>query len=274
MTCTRHRVFLAVLICAAKYLNDSSPKNMHWFKYGRFFSAAEVNLMEKQLLYLLDYNLRVTEEDLCAQMGPFWREQSAPLPTSISTPTIATPVRRISEYEPISPSTTPLKVTLRKSTFIPPSPESPVGPSRWSSRYGNDGSPYQSRRPSALNLESYQIRRSSATPSTYFHNLHLDAPTPGLARRDSMESTTSVASSLEDDVQGTLVSSASNGHISVTLPGLPRKASYTARPGSIYLVKADEEPPLPSPTGLLKKLTQRNSGPLRSIRQVGKADYI
>jgi G1/S-specific cyclin PLC1 len=30
MECTRHRVFLATLICAAKYLNDQSPKNKHW----------------------------------------------------------------------------------------------------------------------------------------------------------------------------------------------------------------------------------------------------
>ena len=30
MPCTTLRVFLATLICAAKYLNDSSPKNKHW----------------------------------------------------------------------------------------------------------------------------------------------------------------------------------------------------------------------------------------------------
>lgn len=286
MKCTRHRVFLAVLICAAKYLNDSSPKNMHWTKYGRFFSSAEVNLMEKQLLYLLDYNLRVTEEDLCAQLEPFWHSS----PVSVSTPTIATPpsllaLRRASEQqqqEPVSPSTTPLKVgirMLRKSSFNPPcdSPESPLAGAsgRWTSRYGNNldvaASPAyppmlaaasSSRRPSTLSV---------TTPSSYFHNLHLEAPVPGLARRDSTDSQLSIASSL-DDFQGTLVSSASNGQLSVTAPGMPRKASYTARPGHILLVKPDEEPPLSSPTshgpGLLKKLAQRHT-PLRSVRKAG-----
>lgn len=73
MYCTRHRVFLAALICAAKYLNDSSPKNKHWQRYAALFSLAEVNLMEKQLLYLLDYDLRVTEPELLVHYAPFIR---------------------------------------------------------------------------------------------------------------------------------------------------------------------------------------------------------
>ncbi|CCF52942.1 hypothetical protein NDA11_001148 [Ustilago hordei] len=73
MHCTRHRVFLATLIVAAKYLNDSSPKNKHWTKYAALFSQAEVNLMEKQLLYLLDYDLRVEEDDLMVHFAPFFR---------------------------------------------------------------------------------------------------------------------------------------------------------------------------------------------------------
>lgn len=73
MQCTRHRLFLAALIVAAKYLNDSSPKNKHWTRYAALFSQAEVNLMEKQLLYLLDYDLRVDEEELNAHFEPFYR---------------------------------------------------------------------------------------------------------------------------------------------------------------------------------------------------------
>jgi hypothetical protein len=79
LRCTTHRIFLASLILAAKYLNDSSPKNKHWASYSHIstdaysfgFSRTEVNLMEKQLLFLLDWDLRITEEDLYRELDPF-----------------------------------------------------------------------------------------------------------------------------------------------------------------------------------------------------------
>ncbi|AEO58728.1 hypothetical protein MYCTH_2306242 [Thermothelomyces thermophilus ATCC 42464] len=79
LRCTTHRIFLASLILAAKYLNDSSPKNKHWAHYSVVstkdyifgFSRTEVNLMEKQLLHLLDWDLRITEEDLCREFERF-----------------------------------------------------------------------------------------------------------------------------------------------------------------------------------------------------------
>ncbi|KAJ5403509.1 hypothetical protein N7509_003380 [Penicillium cosmopolitanum] len=78
MRCTVHRIFLASLILAAKNLNDSSPKNKHWARYtavkgyeGFGFSLPEVNLMERQLLFLLDWETRVTEEDLFIHLEPF-----------------------------------------------------------------------------------------------------------------------------------------------------------------------------------------------------------
>ena len=78
MRCTVHRIFLASLILAAKNLNDSSPKNKHWARYtsvkgfeGFGFGLAEVNLMERQMLYLLDFGCRVTEQDLFDHFEPF-----------------------------------------------------------------------------------------------------------------------------------------------------------------------------------------------------------
>ncbi|EAS33930.1 cyclin [Coccidioides immitis RS] len=78
MRCTPHRIFLASLILAAKNLNDSSPKNKHWARYtilnsyeGFGFSLPEVNLMERQLLALLDWDTRVREEDLFDHFEPF-----------------------------------------------------------------------------------------------------------------------------------------------------------------------------------------------------------
>ncbi|KAJ7499405.1 hypothetical protein FB451DRAFT_37277 [Mycena latifolia] len=78
LPCTRHRVFLATLIVAAKYLNDSSPKNVHWTAHARgMFKVSEVNLMEQQLLFLLDYDLRFDEEEACAVFAPFMAYQYA-----------------------------------------------------------------------------------------------------------------------------------------------------------------------------------------------------
>lgn len=79
LRCTTHRIFLAALILSAKYLNDSSPKNKHWARYTNIntesfcfgFSRTEVNLMEKQLLFLLEWDLRISEHDLYRELDFF-----------------------------------------------------------------------------------------------------------------------------------------------------------------------------------------------------------
>jgi len=78
LRCTVHRIFLAALILSAKFLNDSSPKNKHWAEYSNVrgfepfgFSRTEVNLMEKQLLFLLDWDLNISEQDLYTHLDPF-----------------------------------------------------------------------------------------------------------------------------------------------------------------------------------------------------------
>lgn len=71
MACTQHRIFLAALMLAAKYLNDSSPSNRHWSNYSAFFSLAEVNLMEKQMLFLLSWDLAISLTDIFDAFDPF-----------------------------------------------------------------------------------------------------------------------------------------------------------------------------------------------------------
>ena len=62
---TIHRLFLACLIISAKNHNDSSPLNKHWAKYtDGLFSLEDINLMERQLLQLLNWDLRLSDEDL------------------------------------------------------------------------------------------------------------------------------------------------------------------------------------------------------------------
>jgi PHO85 cyclin-1 len=81
MPCTRHRVLLATIVVAAKYLNDASPKNKHWAFYGRLFDVVEVNLMERQLLHLLDYDLRFDEAEALQSFNSFLPQVRSPKET-------------------------------------------------------------------------------------------------------------------------------------------------------------------------------------------------
>lgn len=65
--CTRRTAFAHLFAP----LLDSSPKNKHWTRYAAIFPLAEVNLMERQLLFLLDFDLRMDEAELLEHFEPF-----------------------------------------------------------------------------------------------------------------------------------------------------------------------------------------------------------
>ncbi|KAJ7651041.1 hypothetical protein FB45DRAFT_1018399 [Roridomyces roridus] len=58
------RVFLGALVCAAKYTNDSTLKNIHWGMCTGVFGAGDIGRIEREFLEVLDWELGVTEEDL------------------------------------------------------------------------------------------------------------------------------------------------------------------------------------------------------------------
>ncbi|KAF8889967.1 hypothetical protein CPB85DRAFT_1231340, partial [Mucidula mucida] len=69
-----HRIFLATIIVAAKYLNDSAPKNSHWASFvenTHRWKVDEINTMERELLRLLDFDMRFSEEEACLHFAPF-----------------------------------------------------------------------------------------------------------------------------------------------------------------------------------------------------------
>jgi len=71
-----HRIFLATLIIAAKYLNDSCPKNIHWAKYTGYFGVFEITKTEIELLVILDYDLGFDEAETCYHFAPFMRTKA------------------------------------------------------------------------------------------------------------------------------------------------------------------------------------------------------
>ncbi|KAM9873329.1 PHO85 cyclin-1 [Verticillium dahliae] len=75
---TCHRIFLVVLILSVKYHDDTPYTNKTWAylshivtrDYAFRLSCDDINLMERQVLLLLDWNLCISEDDLFAALMP------------------------------------------------------------------------------------------------------------------------------------------------------------------------------------------------------------
>jgi hypothetical protein len=58
------RVFLGALIVASKYLNDSTLKNVHWSMCTGIFGKRDIGRIEREYLDVLNFELKVTEDDI------------------------------------------------------------------------------------------------------------------------------------------------------------------------------------------------------------------
>ncbi|ORY88516.1 hypothetical protein BCR35DRAFT_317590 [Leucosporidium creatinivorum] len=236
MHCTRHRLFLAALIIAAKYLNDSSPKCKHWARYANTFSLPEVNLCERQLLFLLDYDLRMDEEDLLHHFAPFLRR---PVP-STSRSAATTPRASVSGESSSYPST-PARRTSADPGLLTPSP-----------------SP---RRPS--HIASLPTPRRTAP-----------APVPAAPVRVSPTSSSSGGETLSDDLgsdsDGMDVDPrAASSHRTSTRAPAPTKSS--SRPRSAPLTPTDDAP---LPVYQLATPERRPSYPEPALRNQRSGSFL
>jgi G1/S-specific cyclin PLC1 len=74
---TPHRLVLVALILADKAHNECGTRNAYWSQCSAVpehnflgFSNGEVNRMERQFLYLLDWDIRIDPRDLYDQLEP------------------------------------------------------------------------------------------------------------------------------------------------------------------------------------------------------------
>ncbi|EGS19699.1 G1/S-specific cyclin pcl1 (cyclin hcs26)-like protein [Thermochaetoides thermophila DSM 1495] len=175
LRCTIHRIFLATLIIAAKYLNDSSPKNKHWANYTVMqsphyhfgFTRQEVNLMERQLLALLSFDLRITEEDLYQEFEPFL----APLREKIATHRRERYERKLRQQQYLQEQQMRIQqqrhqndefLTVPVQPSLSPEHTYPTPPSSRGSSCTR--SPYHSRNPSSVSGHSRSSSRSVTPP--------------------------------------------------------------------------------------------------------------
>jgi hypothetical protein len=76
--CASHRIFLISLILADKYVNDVHYTNSSWSEFSILswkghcfgFLTSEITASERHLLSLLEYNVRIAQDDLQEQLLP------------------------------------------------------------------------------------------------------------------------------------------------------------------------------------------------------------
>ncbi|KAF5371966.1 hypothetical protein D9615_008073 [Tricholomella constricta] len=177
LPCTRHRVFLATLIVTAKYLNDSSPKNCHWANYAGMFDVAEINLMEKQLLFLLDYDLRFNEAETCRLFAPFMtsstrRTQAANIRASAVNRVVRGGRARAAQAQAQVQPPTPTDEIPQPAVPVPAPVPAPAPPPAQSS---SSSSPMLVRRVEKRLSSMYLSTKATAVPPPMYSAVSIDS---------------------------------------------------------------------------------------------------
>ncbi|KAJ3204427.1 hypothetical protein HDU82_005849 [Entophlyctis luteolus] len=108
LPCTSHRLFLAALIIAAKAANDKTYKNKSFVVFtDNLFPVSEINLMERQLLHILDFNIMITSleyDNVCERIRAVDAQMSAGISSSepVSVPLPSPPTSHLGSSFPKS----------------------------------------------------------------------------------------------------------------------------------------------------------------------------
>ncbi|KAK7018940.1 hypothetical protein R3P38DRAFT_3274034 [Favolaschia claudopus] len=114
------RVFLGALICASKYTNDSTLKNVHWALCTGVFGKRDIGRIEREFLAVLDWELGVREEDVMAH-------HEALVGGNMEVVSVEAPAARIAlpEQQPTSAFSTPSSESVSSSASSLSSPRTP-----------------------------------------------------------------------------------------------------------------------------------------------------
>ncbi|KAI9345583.1 hypothetical protein BDR26DRAFT_916742 [Obelidium mucronatum] len=186
LPCSGHRLFLAALILAFKYTNDKTYKNRSWVAFTEgLFPTSEINLMERQFLAIVDFDLAFSDEEyiqVSEQLASYEARINAllggpkpmPMPMSVPSQPITPPPQSLaSNYSSATSfdSSSPPEYYHRKaypsfSQGFMPSPASVASPASlagsYSSSYGSMSrfQPYQTSM-------AHQLGKRPITPLSF-----------------------------------------------------------------------------------------------------------
>ncbi|KAJ2361994.1 PHO85 cyclin-1, partial [Coemansia sp. RSA 2610] len=215
-----------------KYLNDASPKNKYWARYSTVFTVAEVNLMEKQLLFLLDFDLRIDNSDLNEAAAVFFNGGvAADVLLTPTTPPATAPQQPAAVAEPVSalPAAPPIGDSAHMSVgykpidgYVPCTAHKPQTDSKIYPPTLGLGSSSEAQNPAkrqASGCHAYTLRETAITePSTRLADKRQNRLTSAISST-STKTPTSLLRQMPTDDKATLHPSpkkraVSRGHLS------------------------------------------------------------